>query len=394
MSADGGDANEGKTAGVGREMIVTPAFGRVADKAMELIEQAHGGALCVYRGGEPVIDVWAGPRDPSSGSPWQRDTMGMGWSTTKGIASTALHMLADRGELDLAKPVATYWPEFAAEGKDRVTVEQVLAMEAGLYDIRHLIVDPHTMLDHDAMASALAGARPRHEPGTACAYHALTYGWLVGELVRRITGNTLGAFVQTEIAEPLGLDGCYIGTPSDQLARVAARPKLPPENAVVRRLAKIADPIFSLGGLSPERIASAFAPRGGYDVIPTDEFLEAEVPSANGVFTARSLARIYASLGRDDGLDGVRLWSPETRRRATQRRKRGRDLVLAFPIRWQLGYHPPFPRRSVSRSAFGFYGAYGSGAYADPERGLAVGLVVRDAQRLPLPKLVKLLGRA
>lgn len=387
-------ADEGSDGRPGGEMIVSPGFGDVADQATALIEQAQGGALCVYSNGVPVIDVWAGSSDPEHGTPWRGDTMGMAWSTTKGIASTSLHMLADRGELELTRPVADFWPEFAAEGKDRVTVEQLMAMEAGLYDIRHLIDDPHTMLDHEAMAAALAAARPRHEPGTASAYHALTYGWLVGELVRRTTGGTLGSFVRTEIADPLDLDGCFIGTPQDQLARVARRPRLPPERAAIRRLAKIADPVLRIGGLSPERIASAFAPRGGHEVIPTDEFLQAEVPAANGVFTARSLARIYASLGNDDGLDGVRLWSPNTRRRATQRRKRGRDRVLAFPVRWQLGFHPPFPRRRVSRSAFGFYGAFGSGAYADPEKRLAVGLVVREAQRLPLPKLVRLIASA
>ncbi len=378
----------------GGAMIVTAAFVEVAEQATKLIEQAGGGALCVYLDDVPVVDIWAGPRDPGDGTSWQRDTMGMAWSTTKGVASTAVHMLAERGQLDLARPVADYWPDFAAEGKDRITVEQVMAMEAGLYDIRHLITDPRTMLDHDAMAAALAAARPRHEPGTASAYHALTYGWLVGELVRRITGDTLGAFVRAEIAEPLDLDGCFIGTPPDQLSRVAARPKLPAEQPAMRRLAKIADPVLRLAGVSPERIGSAFAPRRGHEVMPTDDFLEAEIPSANGVFTARSLARIYAALGRDDGLDGVRLWSPETRRRATRRRDRGRDRVLVFPVTWQLGYHPPFPRRRVSRSAFGFYGAFGSGAYADPDRRLAVGLVVREAQRLPLPRLVKLIDAA
>ena len=212
--------------------------------------------------------------------------MAMSWSTTKGITSTVLHMLADRGALDYDTPVATYWPEFAANGKGAVTIRQFMAMEAGLYDVRHLIDDPLDLLDHDTMAGHLAATRPCHEPGRASAYHTFTYGWIAGELVRRVTGSTLGAFAQSEIAEPLGLDGCFIGTPAAEFHRVAARPVLGPEPGLARGVAKVIDPLTRLVGFSPARIAAAFLPRGGGAVIPTTEFLAAEVPAVNGVFTA------------------------------------------------------------------------------------------------------------
>jgi CubicO group peptidase (beta-lactamase class C family) len=374
--------------------VVDRRFNSVAEFARKSAESAGGGALCVYLDGAAVVDVWAGARDVASGLGWEADSMAMSWSTTKGVTSTALHMLADRGSLDYDATVASYWPEFAANGKRAVTVRQFMAMEAGLYDVRHLIDDPREMLDHDTMAAHLAAARPLHEPGQASAYHAFTYGWIAGELVRRLTGTTLGEFVQSEIAKPLGLDGCFIGTPAVEFDRVAARPTLSPEPGVVRTAAKVIDPLTRLAGFSPARFAAAFLPIGGHSVIPTTDFLAAEVPAVNGVFTARSLARLYAALGSVDGLEGVRLWSDATRRAATVPQTRRRDLVVPIRTRWRLGYHQPFPNKRTSSSAFGFYGAYGSGGYADPERRIAVGFVVQQAKGLPLTKLARQINTA
>ena len=352
------------------------------------MERAGGGALCIYLGGEPVLDIWAGQRDPATGQTWEHDTMAMAWSSTKGVASTALHMLADRRQLVYDDPIATYWPEFAANGKASITVRHLMAMEAGLYDIRHLISDPRDMLDRAKMVALLESAIPRHPPGQSCAYHALTYGWIAGELVKRVTGTSLGAFVSSEIVEPLDLDGCYIGTPPSEIDRVAARPTLKPEATAVRLAARTIEPLTRLAGFSPSRFAAAFLPRGGHEVIPTREFLAAEIPGINGVFTARSLARLYAALGSDEGLDGVALWSPETRRIATEQQNNTRDLVVPLRVGWRLGYHQPYPKKHTSSCAFGFYGAYGSGGFADPDRRLAVGLVLREANGIPLTKLV------
>lgn len=369
-------------------MLVEPGFEDVAVLARNQIEAARGGALAVYLDGRPVMDVWHGPKDPATGAVWQADTMAMSFSVSKGIVSAAVHLLIERGQVDVDAPVASYWPEFAANGKQSLTIRQLLSMEAGLYDVRHLVERPRDLLDWDRMVALLAAARPLHEPGTANAYHAFTYGWLVGEIVRRVTGDTIGAFVDRELTDPLGLDGCHIGVPAERLHRVAARPDAPPENWLVRGLAKAADPLTRLAGFSPRRVAAAFLPRESNEVITSDEFLAAEVPSINGVYTARSLARLYAALGSDDGLDGVHLWSPETRRRATQQQNNRRDLVLPVRMRWQLGFAQPFPRTAVSENAFGFYGAFGSGAYADPTRGLAVGFVCRQARFMPMLKLV------
>lgn len=370
------------------QQLIGPAYVAVAALAQKQLNAAGGGALCIYHRGRPVLDMWTGFKDPSTRARWERDTMAMSWSTTKGVASTAIHMLADRGLLDYDDLVSKYWPEYAVNGKGSTTIRHVLSMEAGLYDIRHLISDPEQMLDHATMAGLLAASAPAHRPGTKNGYHALTYGWLVGELVRRITSASLGAFVQTEIAAPLGLDGCYIGLPPHELPRVAAFAKLPPENSVARLLAKAANPLTSLTGFSLERYAAAFLPRDGHRVIPTPEFLYAEVPGANGVFTARSLAKLYATLGSDEGIDGVELWSPQTRALAVKQQNRRRDRVIALRVKWRLGYHQPIPRRKVSKRAFGFYGAFGSGAFADPDRQLAVGLTLHQSKGFPLSRLV------
>ncbi len=375
--------------------IVDDRFAGLATEAEPVLAKAGGGALCVYQHGKPVLDLWSGMRDPARSVPWEADTMAMSWSTTKGIVSTALHMLADRGQLAYDEPIARYWPEFAANGKAAITVRQFMAMEAGLYDVRHLIADPLELLEHATMATHIERAIPAHRPGQANAYHAFTYGWIAGELVRRLTGDSLGAFVASEIAGPLGLDGCFVGTPTAEIDRVAARPDLKPETAVARLLAKAVDPFTRLAGFSPRRFAAAFLPGGGHAVIPTPEFLSAEVPGINGVFTARSLARVYAALGSDEGLDGVTLWSPETRRIATAEQNRRRDLVVPLRVGWRMGYHQPFPKKHTSTAAFGFYGAYGSGGFADPERNLALGLTVQEAGGIPLTKLVpKLLAAA
>lgn len=367
---------------------VGEGFERLATEARSLLLKAGGGAFCVYVRGRPVLDVWCGIRDPSSGTSWERDSMAMSWSTTKGVTSAVLHMLAERGWLAYDEPVASYWPEFAAHGKDGITVRHVMSMEAGLYDVRGLVDEPADLLDHDVMAARLAAAAPLHEPGAACAYHAFTYGWLAGELVRRVTGASLGDFVAREIATPLDLDGFFIGLPASEVDRVATRPRTKPEPGVVRSAAKAIDPVLRWVGFSPKRFAAAFLPREGHRVIATSGFLTAEVPGANGCFTARSLARFYAALGSDDGLDGVQLWSPETRRTASTRQNHGRDLVVPLRVGWRLGYHRPFPKKHSAPKSFGFYGSYGSGAFADPARDLAVALVVQEAKGLPLAKLL------
>ena len=202
-----------------------PDFANVARALRRILPRRGpgGAAICVYHRGEKVVDVWGGTRD-AAGNPWEEDTLSISFSTTKGVASTLLHLYADRGLVDYDQRVSHYWPEFAAAGKGDVTVRQLLCHEAGLYAIADMVEQGREMLDWDHMAGRLAAATPRHAPGTAHGYHALTYGWLVGEVVRRVADmKPFPELLESELARPLGLDGLYCGVPDDQQRRVAAR---------------------------------------------------------------------------------------------------------------------------------------------------------------------------
>jgi CubicO group peptidase (beta-lactamase class C family) len=185
----------------------------------QLRRTTGGAAVGVYHRGELVVDLWGGRR--TEDEPWQRDTVGMCFSTTKGVTSAALHLLADQGQIDYDAPVAAYWPQFAQGGKERITVRHVLTHSAGLHRMRTLIDHASRMLDWEYMVAALERAEPAYEPGSRHGYHALTYGWLAGELVRRVAGRPIAQFVEEELARPLGLDGLYVGCPPEHRGRVA-----------------------------------------------------------------------------------------------------------------------------------------------------------------------------
>src|SRR5262249_5241344 len=172
-------------------------------------QYAGGAAVCVYQHGACVVDLWGGHRDPF-GSPWLHDTMSPSFSTTKGVASTVLHVLADRGLVDYDRCVAEYWPEFAQAGKERITVRHVLAHQSGLHHIRRMVDRAERMLDWEYMIHAIERTAPAYEPGTRTGYHGLTYGYLVGEIWQRVMGRRFSALVRELIAEPLGLDAIYI----------------------------------------------------------------------------------------------------------------------------------------------------------------------------------------
>ncbi|MEV5589826.1 serine hydrolase domain-containing protein [Nonomuraea pusilla] len=182
-------------------------------------EREAGAAVAVYLHGRKVVDLWGGVADPATGRPWERDTLQVVFSTTKGVTAACAHLLAERGELDLDAPVAAYWPEFAANGKDRLPVRWLLTHQAGLPAIDRPVT-PAQALAWEPMVTALAAQRPLWEPGTGHGYHAHTYGWLVGEVVRRVSGRSLGTYLAEEIAAPLGLD-LWIGLPAAELPRVS-----------------------------------------------------------------------------------------------------------------------------------------------------------------------------
>ncbi|MEV5957382.1 serine hydrolase domain-containing protein [Streptomyces sp. NPDC051987] len=339
-----------------------------------------GAAVCVYRDGRPVVDLWGGVADPDTGRAWERDTLQLVYSATKGATATVAHLLAQRGELDLDAPVAAYWPEFAAAGKAEIPVRWLLSHRAGVVTVEPP-VPLADALRWQPMADALAAQRPAWEPGTAHGYHGRTFGWLVGEVVRRVDGRTPGRFFAEEVAGPLGLD-FFIGLPAAERGRVSRMvyPKpevdlgavplelVPPE---MRELvAALQDP----GSLSNR----AFAVTDPVEIdFNSAEVQAAELPASNGIGTARGLARMYAALIGE--VDGVRLFSPETLASATAEQAAGVDKVIMLPIRYGSGYMLPVETNPLTGPrAFGHPGRGGSLAFADPEHGIAFGYVMNS----------------
>jgi CubicO group peptidase (beta-lactamase class C family) len=358
-----------------------------------------GAGVCVYHRGECVVDLWGGMRD-AQGRPWTRDTMAPSFSTTKGVASTLLHVLADRGLVEYDAPVARYWPEFAQAGKSAITVRQVLTHRAGLYHVRQMVDRVHRLLDWEYMVRVLERAAPIHPPGTHTGYHGFTYGYLVGEIIQRVTGRTFRDVVQSDLAAPLGLDGLFIGAPPEALDRAAQL--IWPRGGLIRlveivegrgmrgSVERLQDALRALRiPVDLPSILDSLAPRGiaGFDFSHA-ETLAASIPAANGLFTARSLARLYAALAAGGSLDGVRLLSKETLAHATQiQPPAAAKVVIPFDMRWRLGFHGVFTTRGIPRAAFGHFGFGGSGAWACPRRDLAVALIVNSGMGTPFGDL-------
>ncbi|MDP2228981.1 MAG: serine hydrolase domain-containing protein [Moraxellaceae bacterium] len=368
---------------------VHPDFTAVADvfRRQLPVDRPGGGAVCVYYRGVPVVDMYGGTRD-RDGTAWTRDTLSLSFSTTKGIIATLLHQLADRGLLDYDQPVARYWPEFAQNGKARITVRHLLCHEAGLYALRPLVGDAAEMRDWPHMLRLMEQAAPVHHPGRQNGYHALTFGWLVGGLVEKISGQPLATTLADNLAAPLALDGCHIGVPDSALTRCAQlmmRPPKPPRPAgsppppkrplpLPQRLVETG---LRLTGFEPESTEAAMVPKGmaRFDW-NAKQTVQACIPGAGGMFSAASLARIYAALGNGGELDGARLLSAATVQKMATVQNTARGAVIPVPMRWRLGYHRVFTTGPRTPQAFGHFGYGGSGAWCDPSRGLAVGYVV------------------
>ncbi len=362
------------------EGLVHPDFGLVTEKLDKVMRgrRAFGGAaVAVYHRGELVVDAWTGERD-ATGTPWQRDTMAMSFSTTKGVVATVVHRLVDRGELSYDEPVATYWPEFAAAGKEHITLRHLLTHQAGMHDVRSLVPGAETLLDWDDMVQRLAAATPRWQPGTRPGYHGLTYGWLVGEVIRRVTGLSVNDAVQREIAQPLGTDGLFIGSPPEQRVRTA---DLLLEEKDAARMEGLFGRLERFDRFQP--LLDALVVDDFLDIALTDRILDAEVPAANGVFTARSLAHMYAALATPQHFDHPPLVSPETMAQATTIQTSERDAVVGFKLRWRLGYHLAGTTSGIVPTGFGHFGFGGSGAWADPQSELAVAMVLNRVTGTP-----------
>ncbi|MFR9753598.1 serine hydrolase domain-containing protein [Nocardia sp. 004] len=329
-----------------------------------------GGALAVYLHGEPVVDVWAGFAHPRV--PWAHDTVAMAYSTSKGIASTLVHRLAEQGLIDYDEPVATYWPEFAAAGKDRITVRAMLTHRAGLHRLRGLLPGPiEQFFDDAAVTAALAAAPPdaRHE--VTSGYHGITYGHLAAELVRRVSGTDFEEVLRTEIAQPLAAEELWFRVPITERARIATNfPRLTVAGMSWERSSRL---------LTRTRFAAAAetTPAGFADLIADPRLHDSVMPGLNGVFSARALARVYGALANGGQLGGYQLLRQDTIEQMTRRQVFTPDYVLAFRVPWAMGYHgvPMKPSKQDPISAFGHFGLGGSGGFADPATGMSLGFV-------------------
>jgi CubicO group peptidase (beta-lactamase class C family) len=350
--------------------MVAPGWGPVRNAFVANFTERNevGASVCVYHHGVPVVDLWGGLADPTSGRPWTRDTIVLVYSMTKGITAVCANLLIERGRLDPDAPVASYWPEFAANGKGDIPVRWVLSHQAGL-----AVIDADVTLGEalswTPVTDALAAQAPNWEPGTAHGYHLRSFGWLVGEIVRRIEGRTIGAFFAEEIAAPLGLE-FWIGLPGEQEPRVATLVPPPAEFSELLR------------GLPPELLLgkATSGPSGlfSYDDMWNRRELHAcELPSSNGIGNVRSVARLYASLLGE--IDGVRTLSAETVAAASACQVRGPDQVIMVDTAFGLGFMlPPALPAAVGPRAFGHGGAGGSVSFADPDAGLAFAYAMND----------------
>ncbi|MFC9359756.1 serine hydrolase domain-containing protein [Rhodococcus sp. NPDC057014] len=354
------------------ELHVDPRFLPLADRFFAMYRQPQhgGGALTAYFRGEKVLDIWAGWADRDRR--WDRDTVALSFSTGKGVASTVVHRLAERRLIDYDAPVARYWPEFGAAGKDDITVRDVLTHRAGLHKVRGLMRSPLDLLEYDAVVEALAAAPadPRRLRGPG--YHAVTYGWLVAELIARVTGKPFVQVVQDEIAGPLGVDDFWYQVPGQHRPRIA---KLFPHINPAGLNWELTSNVLSLVG--PTRgLAEAAMPQGFDALVRNPAVHDAVMPGWNGVFSARALARMYGAIANGGKLDGRRFLRKSTIARMSEVQTRDRDYVLGIRPLWSLGYHRPIlVSREQPRNAIGHYGVGGSGAYADLDSGLSLGFV-------------------
>jgi len=318
-----------------------------------------GASVCSTVDGETVADLWGGWADVAQARPWTRDTLVNVFSTTKTMVALSALLLADRGELDLHAPIARYWPQFAANGKDRITTAQVMSHSSGMSGWRPP-VSGEDFYDWEKVTSALAAQAPLWPPGTASGYHVYTYGFLIGEVVRRITGQSLGTFFRREIAEPLGAD-FWIGLPASEDDRVAELvPFMMPENpAAVAALTDI-----QVATLSDTRIEIPWT--------ATRAWRAAEIPAVNGQGHARSVAEIHTVLANGGVAKGRRLMSEAGCRKALEEQISGPDLIMrGLEVRFGVGFallSPIFPLTPPSPNTLFWSGAGGSVVLIDLDR--------------------------
>ena len=351
-----------------------------------------GGSIAVEVQGKKVIDLWGGHLDHSQSKAWEENTLVNVFSTTKGIAAICLLQLIEKGLLDIEKPVCEYWPEFSVNGKENIPVKYLFCHKAGLCGVREPL-ESGAFSNWDLITSELAKQEPLWEPGTAHGYHAITYGHLVGELLRRIDGRTIGQYFKEEIAEPLNLD-FWIGLPDSEFDRVSdIYPSKPgPLQYLFPLLTKL--PRFVLPGRAKflldfgdtsKPVGAAFnnppiSSNRGMEA-NTKQWRNAEIPAANGHGTARSIAKLYGILANGGSRDGIHVLSPETIEKGRQTQSDGKDLVLGgMRTRFGLGFMLGTENVSMgpNPNAFGHGGAGGSLGFSDPDNNISLGFVMNQ----------------
>ncbi|MFN8628246.1 MAG: serine hydrolase domain-containing protein [Candidatus Binatia bacterium] len=361
---------------------VDPRFRRVREVFAENFAKRGelGAAVAVIVAGRTVVDLWGGVADRSTRQPWTAATLALVFSCTKAATALCAHVLATRGRLDLDAPVTTYWPEFAAAGKERLPVRMLLNHRAGLPALDE-VLPADALFDWGRMTAALAAQAPHWVPGSAHGYHAMTFGWLVGEVVRRVSGQSLGAFFREQVAGPLGLD-FWIGLPAIFESRVATL-RLPPLQAQAKPSALLLA-MRDRGSL----VAKAFGNPPGLMApgrMNSRAVHAAELPAANGIATARGLAGLYAPLACGGRWKGIALVDGAALRAMSTVESVGADRILLVPTRFSAGFMQTIDNRPADSvimgpnpEAFGHGGAGGSIGMADPVAQVAIGYVMNQ----------------
>jgi CubicO group peptidase (beta-lactamase class C family) len=361
-------AGEGLPRGV--HGAADPRFGNVARIFSGLFpgRRFGGGALAVFIDGKPVVDVWTGWSDRDGEQAWTADTGAMVFSATKGVAATVIHRLVDRGLLAYDEPVAAYWPAFGARGKDEITVRDVLRHRSGLSHLKG--VTKEELLDHLLMEERLAAAPVDRLKGWP-AYHALTYGWILSGLTRAVTGAGMRELIRDEVAAPLNTDGLHLGRPPKGSPTKVAQILAPQGTR--------ANPVFNF--VAPKVAGLPLSGAFGAMFFPGIKsfvqghipFLDGEVPAANGVVTARGLAKMYAAIANGGRIDGTEFLSEELAQGLIGNPKPWPDLNIGVPMPFHLGYHEsPIPGLL---KGFGHFGLGGTVGWADPGSGSAFAFV-------------------
>ncbi|MFJ8634126.1 serine hydrolase domain-containing protein [Streptomyces sp. NPDC093568] len=338
----------------------------------------RGAAVAVYRDGRKVVDLWAGAKDVDGDQPWQHGTAQVVRSATKGVAAAVPLVLHQRGVLDLDAPVGEYWPEFKAQGKERLLVRHVLNHRAGL-PVLDRPLTPEEALDPRRGPAAVAAQTPAWEPGTDHGYHALTYGWLLDELVRRVTGRWVGEWLAAEVTGPLGAD-LWLGLPEAETGRVGRTGRVEgpePTGALRARPRRSVTESYQDPDSLTRRAFAAITPFPDQN---DPAYRAAALPSTNGIATADGLARVYAGLIGE--VDGVRLLDPATVELARAEESSGPDRVLVVNTRFGLGYMLHGSASPLlGPGSFGHPGRGGALGFADPETGIAFGYVTNGFRK-------------